>query len=180
MTVSRLAVAILAGALLPAPPVEARSSVWIRQSAGRNPVAAIGLGNGTSLTVTCVGGRDMGYQLDIRGPAAGLRPGRGQKVTLEGRRKVRFRVDTVTLLPGGLARLSSFGGYRGSTGDQSGTLEAIESIATARGPIRVSSGAFRLSAPSTGVQSAMAPVIKACGNLKMMIKRAEGREGELG
>lgn len=180
MMVSRPVVVILAGALLSAPPADARAPVWIRQSAGRNPVAAIGLGNGTSLTVTCIGGRDMGYQLDIRGPAAGLRPGRGQKVTLEGRRKVRFRVDSVTLLPGGLARLSSFGGYRGSTGDQSGTLEAIESLATAKGPIVVSRDRFRVVAPSAGVATAMAPVIRACGDLKKMIKRAEGREGELG
>lgn len=175
----RLVVAAMTVAVLAATSAEARAPVWIRQSSGPNPVAAIGLGNGASLTVTCIGGRDMGYQLDIRGPASGLRAGRGQTVTLEGRRKVRFRVDSVTLLPGGLARLSSFGGYRGSTGDQSGTLEAIESLVTARGPVIVSRDRFRIVAPSTGVSAAMAPLIRRCGDLKKMIKRAEGREGEV-
>ncbi|MDP1739272.1 MAG: hypothetical protein Q8L23_17745 [Caulobacter sp.] len=176
----RAAFALAVAAFLAASVSEARAPVWIRQSSGANPVAAIGLGKGASLTVTCIGGRDMGYRLDIRGPAGGLRAGRGQKITLEGRRKVRFRVDSVTLLPGGLARLSSFGGYRGSTGDQSGTLEAIESLATAKGPIVVGRDRFRIVAPSTGVAAAMAPLIKRCGDLKTMIKRAEGREGELG
>ena len=173
------AFAVTVAVFLAATATQARAPVWIRQSSGSNPVAAIGLGNGASLTVTCIGGRDMGYQLDIRGPAGGLRAGRGQQVTLEGRRKVKFRVDTVALLPGGLARLSSFGGYRGSTGDQSGTLEAIESLATAKGPIVVSRARFRIVAPSTGVAAAMAPLLKRCGDLKAMIKRAEGREGEL-
>lgn len=173
------ALGVTLAAVLAATATQARAPVWIRQSSGPNPVAAIGLGNGASLTVTCVGGRDMGYQLDIRGPAGGLRAGRGQPVTLEGRRKVKFRVDTVALVSGGLARLSSFGGYRGATGDQSGTLEAIESLATAKGPIVVSRARFRIVAPSTGVAAAMAPLLKRCGDLKAMIKRAEGREGEL-
>lgn len=175
----RATLVLAVAAFLAASATEARAPVWIRQSSGPNPVAAIGLGGGASLTVTCVGGRDMGYQLDIRGAAGGLRPGRGRQVTLEGRRKVKFRVDSVSLLPGGLARLSSFGGYRGSTGDQSGTLEAIQSLATASGPITVSLDRFRIVAPSTGVAAAMAPLIKRCGDLKRMIKRAEGREGEL-
>ncbi|MFA7262671.1 MAG: hypothetical protein WC068_06590 [Caulobacter sp.] len=168
-----LALVVMAGS------AGARGPVWIRQSAGKNPVAAIGVGGGSSISITCVTGRDPVYFLDVRGPATGLKAGRGVKAVIEGRRKVRFRFDRAVLEAGGRIRLSSHGGYRGSVGDQSGTLEAIESIATARGPIRVSSGAFRLSAPSTGVQSAMAPVIRACGDLKRMIKRAEGREGEI-
>lgn len=166
--------------VLAAGAADARGPIWIRQAAGRNPVAAIGNGAGSSISITCVTGRDPVYLLDVRGPAAGLRAGRGVKAVIEGRRKVKFRFDRASLEAGGQIRLISRGGYRGSTGDQSGTLEAIESIATAKGPIRIQSGAFGFTVPSFGVRSAMAPVIKACGDLKMMIKRAEGREGELG
>lgn len=159
---------------------DARGPVWVRQAAGRNPVAAIGNGAGSSISITCVTGRDPVYFLDVRGPAAGLKAGRGVKAVIEGRRKVRFRFDRAVPEAGGRIRLSSHGGYRGSVGDQSGTLEAIESIATAKGPIKISSGAFGFTVSSFGVQPAMAPVIRACGDLKTMIKRAEGREGELG
>lgn len=159
---------------------DARGPVWIRQGSGKNPSAAIGNGAGSSIGITCVTGRDPVYFLDVRGPAAGLKAGRSVKAVIEGRRKVKFRFDRAIAEPGGLIRLTSHGGYRGSVSDQSGTLEAIESIATAKGPIKVRSGAFGFTVSSAGVQSAMAPVIKACGNLKMMIKRAEGREGELG
>lgn len=177
----RVTGAVLAGMLVVgAGAADARGPVWIRQSAGKNPAAAIGDGAGSSIGITCVTGRDPVYFLDVRGPAAGLKAGRGVTAVIEGRRKVKFRFDRAVPEPGGRIRLTSQGGYRGSTGDQSGTLEAIESIATAKGPIKVRSGDFGFTVSSFGVQSAMAPVIRACGDLKMMIKRAEGREGELG
>lgn len=167
-----LASAILAGV------AEARGPVWISQP-GKNPAAGIGDGNGNSLSVTCLTGRDPVYILVARGPNRGLKAGRGIKAVIEGRRRIPFRFDSARIDPGNVLQLTSRGGYRGSTGDQSGTLEAIESIATAKGPIVVSSGAFRFSVSSFGVKSAMAPLIKKCGDLKKMIKRAEGREGEL-
>lgn len=169
----------LATLLASASQADARGSVWISQKAGRNPVAAIGDGKGSSISITCVTGRDPVYLLDIRGPARGLKAGRGVKAAIEGRKRIPFRVDSVVIEAGARARLTSRGGYRGSTGDQSGTLEAIESIATARSPIKFASGPFAFTVTSFGAASAMKPVIKACGDLKMMIKRAEGREGEL-
>ncbi len=78
-----------------------------------------------------------------------------------------------------MIQLTSRGGYRGSTGDQSGTLEAIESIRTAKGPITVASGAFRFTVTSFGAGAAMVPLVKRCGDIRKMIKRAEAREGEL-
>ena len=158
---------------------QARGPVWIKQAAGKNPVAAIGNGAGSSISITCMTGRDPVYVLDMRGPANGIKAGRGVKAIIEGRRRVPFRLDRVVLEAGGRARLSSQAGYRGSTGDQSGTLEAIESIATAKGPIRISSGPFRFTVSSFGVAGAMAPLVRKCGDLKTMIRRAEGREGEL-
>ncbi|MDP1630547.1 MAG: hypothetical protein Q8L66_03920 [Caulobacter sp.] len=162
-----------------ATPSQARAPVWLGQSGHGSPVASVTGGGGRSIAITCVGGANMGYFLVVKGPAGGLRAGRGVKVVVEGRRRIKLRVDRVAPLPGGLVRLSSFGGYRGSTGDQSGTLEAIESIRTSRGPITVTSGGFRVTVPATGVEAAMAPLVKQCGDLRKMIKRAEGREGEL-
>lgn len=177
----RLSVLFSAAALVAlflAGDADARGWVWIKQ-AGPNPVAAIGDGKGSSISVTCLSGRDPVDLLVARGPARGLKAGRGVKAVIEGRRRVPFRFDSVRLEPGGVAQLTSRAGYRGSTGDQSGTLEAIESMATARGPITVASGGFRFSVTSLGAKAAMAPLIKRCGNLKSMIKRAEAREGEL-
>lgn len=167
----------LAG-LVAAGAAQARGPIWISQ-AGRNPVAAIGDGKGSSISVTCLTGRDPAYLLVVRGPARGLKAGRGVKAVIEGRRRIPFRFDSARLDSGEVIQLSSRGGYRGSIGDQSGTLEAIESISTAKGPIIVASGAFRFTVTSFGVRSAMAPLIRKCGDLKKMIKRAEGREGEL-
>ncbi|MCF8504036.1 MAG: hypothetical protein K9G59_03915 [Caulobacter sp.] len=168
---------VLAG-LLAASATPAQASMWISQS-GRNPAAGIGDGKGSSVSVTCLAGRDPVYVLVVRGPARGLKPGRGIKAVIEGRRRVSFRFDSARLDPGGIIQLTSRGGYRGSTGDQSGTLEAIESIVSAKGPIMITVGGLRFSVSSLGVRWAMAPLIKACGDLKSMIKRAEAREGEL-
>lgn len=157
---------------------DARGSMWMTQ-AGKNPAAGIGDGKGNSLSVTCLTGRDPVYILVARGPNRGVKAGRGVKAVIEGRRRIPFRFDSARIDPGNVLQLTGRGGYRGSIGDQSGTLEAIEAIATAKGPITVSSGAFRFTVGSWGVKSAMAPLIRECGDLKKMIKRAEGREGEL-
>ena len=173
-----MAAFVLSG-LLVGSGAQARGWIWISQAAGRNPVAAIGDGRGSSVSIICVTGRNPVYVLDIRGPANGLKPGRGVEALVEGRRRVPFRLDRVVLEAGGRARLTSQAGYRGSIGDQSGTLEAIESIRTAKGPIRISSGSFRFTVSSFGAPSAMAPLTRKCGDPKMMIRRAEGREGKL-
>ncbi len=173
----RVAGGVLA-ALLVTVATQAHASMWISQS-GRNPAAGIGDGKGSSVSVTCLAGRDPVYVLVVRGPANGLKPGRGVKAVIEGRRRVSFRFDSARLDPGGIIQLTSRGGSRGSTGDQSGTLEAIEAITTARGPITVTVGGLRFSVSSMGVRWAMAPLIKTCGDLKTAIRRAEGREGEL-
>ena len=168
---------VLAG-LFAASATQARASMWISQTGG-NPAAGIGDGKGSSVSVTCLAGREPVYVLVVRGPARGLRAGRGVKAVIEGRRQVSFRFDSARLDPGGVIQLTSRAGYRGGTGDRSGTLQAIESISTAKGPITITSGDFRFSVSAFGVKWAMAPLIRKCGDLQRMIRRAEGREGEL-
>lgn len=139
-----------------------RGPFWIKQG-GRNPVAAIGNGAGASLSITCMPGRDPVYVLDIRGPARGLKPGRGVQAVIEGRERASFRLDRVTLDAGGQARMVGRVRSRGEGGDSSGMLQAIESVRMAKGPIGISSGSFRFTVSSRGVRSAMAPLVRKCG-----------------
>ena len=160
-------------------PSQAQAPTWIRQSSNGHPVAAIGVSGGISVTVFCYAKPTPRYVLVVKGPARGLTAGRSVNVRVEGRRKVKLRFDKVELAAVRNAILTTQGGSRGSTGDQSGALEAIEAIRTARKPITVTSGPFSVTVPATGVEAAMAPLVSRCGDIKKMIKRAEGREGEL-
>lgn len=169
---------LAAGVLATGTPSLVTAQEWIRQSDRGDPVAAIGLGAAGSITIICEARPTPAYRLQIRGPARGLKAGEGVVVRVHGRRKVKLRFDRVTLQPGGMALLSTHGATRGSTGDQSGALEAIEAIRTARDPITVVSGPFRVVAPAAGVDAAMEPLIRRCGRLGPLIKRAEGREGQ--
>jgi hypothetical protein len=68
---------------------------------------------------------------------------------------------------------------RGTTGDQPRALYSVEAIRAAKKPITVSSGPFSITVPETGAAEAIAPLEKACGDVKGMAKRAEGRFGEV-
>lgn len=153
--------ALLAGATT----ADARGWVWISQTAGRDPVAAIGDDHGSSLSVTCLGGPRPTYVLVVDGPMAGLRPGRGLLTVIEGRRPVALRLDGVRLPYRGVVQLTG-------RGDDRAVLQAIQALYEAKGPIVVSSGAFRFSVSSLGVRWAMAPVIRRCGDLPTLLRRA--------
>jgi hypothetical protein len=157
---------------------QARAPTWIRQSNNGHPAAAIGVSGGISVTVFCYAKPSPRYVLVVKGPARGLQAGRSVATRVEGRKKIKLRFDKVELAAGN-AILTTQGGSRGSTGDQSGALEAIEAIRTAKKPITVTSGPFSVTVPATGVEAAMAPLVSRCGDIRKMIKRAEGREGEL-
>ena len=168
-----LGAAFLAMTLAAAPP-----AAWTTRIYKGNPVATVGDAR-ASMTVVCFAGRDPMYALVVSGSANGVRPGEAVKATVDGRRRVTLRFRHATREDGGVARLSTFAGYRGSTGDQSGTLEALESIRTARRPITVSSRSFSITVPSTGAEAAFVALETRCGRIKPMIKRAEAREGEI-
>lgn len=177
MTRSAFAVAVALAAL--ATPSLARAPSWIPQSDKGNPVAAIGVGGGTSIHVLCYARPRPLYELFVKGPARGLKPGRGIVGRVRGKQNIKVRFDRVELAPGGMAVLTVQGGVRGTTGDQPRALYSIEAIRSARKPITVSSGPFSITVPATGVEAAMAPLEKACGDVKKMARRAEGRFGEL-
>jgi hypothetical protein len=157
----------------------AGDAAWVKHTYKGEPVAIVGRADAASIVIMCKPTPNPTYTLVVSGPAGGLAPGRAVKAHVEGGRGVTLRFKQVTREPGGLARLISFGGSRGSLGDQSGTLEALEYIRTAKDHISVVSGGFRVLFPSTGVAAAMAPLEARCGPIKPMIKKAEGREGEL-
>lgn len=171
-----VAVALALAAL--ATPSLARAPTWIPQSDRGNPVAAIGVGGGTSISVFCYARPSPRYVLVVKGPARGLKPGRGVVGRVQGRQNIKVRFDRVELTPGGLAVLTVQGGVRGTIGDQPRALYSIEAIQSAKKPITVSSGPFSITVPATGAAEAIAPLEKACGDLKAMAKRAEGRAGE--
>jgi hypothetical protein len=178
--VRRLAPVAFAGALLAAAaPGQARAPTWIPQSSNGNPVAAIGVGGGTSIQIFCYARPSPRYVLVVKGPARGLKPGRGVIGRVQGKQSIKVRFDRVELAPGGLAVLTVQGGLRGTTGDQPRALYSIEAIRAAKKPITVSSGPFSITVPATGAEAAIAPLEKACGDVKAMAKRAEGRFGEL-
>ncbi len=171
---------IVAAALLAmAAPTQARAPTWIPQSSNGNPVAAIGVGGGTSITVICYARPSPRYVLVVKGPARGLKPGRSVVGRVQGKSSIKVRFDRVELAPGGLAVLTVQGGLRGTTGDQPRALYSIEAIRAAKTPITVSSGPFSITVPATGAAAAIAPLEKACGDVKTMAKRAEGKAGEL-
>ena len=162
-----------------AAPTQARAPTWIPQSSDGNPVAAIGIGGGTSVHVFCYARPSPRYVLVVKGPARGLKPGLGVMGRVQGKSTVKVRFDRVELAPGGLAVLRVQGGLRGTTGDQPRALYSIEAIRAAKTPITVSSGPFSITVPQTGAAAAIAPLEKACGDVKGMAKRAEGRFGEV-
>ena len=162
-----------------AAPTQARAPTWIPQSSDGNPVAAIGIGGGTSVHVFCYARPSPRYVLVVKGPARGLKPGLGVMGRVQGKSTVKVRFDRVELAPGGLAVLTVQGGLRGTTGDQPRALYSIEAIRAAKTPITVSSGPFSITVPQTGAAAAIAPLEKACGDVKGMAKRAEGRFGEV-
>lgn len=164
---------------LAALPSQARAPTWIRQSSNGNPVAAIGVGGGTSIQVFCYARPSPRYVLVVKGPARGLKPGRGIVGRVQGKSSIKVRFDHVELAPGGLAVLTVQGGQRGTTGDQPRALYSIEAIRAARKPITVTSGPFSVTVPETGAAAAIAPLEKACGDVKGMARRAEGRFGEV-
>lgn len=172
-------VALACGAAFAAGPSQARAPTWIPQSSNGNPVAAIGVGGGTSIQVFCYARPSPRYVLVARGPARGLKPGLGVMGRVQGKSTVKVRFDRVELAPGGLAVLTVQGGLRGTTGDQPRALYSIEAIRAAKTPITVSSGQFRITVPETGAAAAIAPLEKACGDVKGMARRAEGRFGEV-
>lgn len=155
-------------ALVWATAAEARGWVWISQTAGKDPVAAIGDDHGSSLSITCKGGRAPAYVLAVDGPMASLKPGRGQLTVIEGRRTVALRLDAVRLPYRGVVHLTG-------NGRDIATLRAIEAIYQAKGQIAVSSGTFRFSVSSLGVRWAMAPVIRRCGDPTELIRRTLAR-----
>lgn len=164
----RLAGLVCLVALGLAPPADARGWVWISQTAGRDPVAAIGDDHGSSLSIACVGGARPAYELVIDGPMGSLRPGRGLLAVIEGQGPVALRLDAVRLPYRGVVQLTG-------RGDDLATLRAIDSVYRAKGPIVVSSGPFRFSVGSLGVRWAMAPVIRRCGDPAALIRRAQAR-----
>jgi hypothetical protein len=174
-----LPVSVAATLLAAALPTQARAPTWIPQSSNGNPVAAIGVGGGTSITVTCYARPSPRYVLVVKGPARGLKPGRGVVGRVQGKSSIKVRFDRVELAPGGLAVLTVQGGLRGTTGDQPRALYSIEAMRAAKKPITVSSGPFSITVPETGAAAAIAPLEKVCGDVKAMAKRAEGRFGEL-
>lgn len=171
--------AITALAAFAALPGQARAPTWIPQSSNGNPVAAIGVGGGSSITVTCYARPSPRYVLVVKGPARGLKPGRGVVGRVQGKQNIKVRFDRVELAPGGIAVLTVQGGLRGTTGDQPRALYSIEAIRAAKKPITVSSGPFSITVPETGAAAAIARLEKACGDVKGMAKRAEGRFGEV-
>ena len=156
--------------LMVATGAQARGWMWISQTAGRDPVAAIGDDHGSSLSITCKGGRAPTYILTVDGPMASLRPGPGQLTVIEGRRPVALRLDAVRLPYRGVVHLTG-------EGRDLATLRAIEAIYQAKDRITVSSGTFRFSVGSLGVRWAMAPVIRRCGDPTALIRRAQTRPG---
>lgn len=160
-------------------PTAARAPTWIPQSQNGNPVAAVGVGGGTSISVFCYARPTPRYVLVVKGPARGLKPGQGVVGRVEGKSNRKVRFDRVELAPGGLAVLTIQGGVRGTTGDQPGALYAIDAIRKADKPIKVSSGPFAVTVPATGAKAAMERLVKACGDPRVLAKRAEGRAGEL-
>jgi hypothetical protein len=162
-----------------AAPSQARAPTWIPQSSNGNPVAAISVGGGTSIQVFCYARPSPRYVLVVKGPARGLKPGLGVMGRVQGKSTVKVRFDRVELAPGGLAVLTVQGGLRGTTGDQPRALYSVEAIRAAKKPITVSSGPFSITVPETGAAAAIAPLEKACGDVKGMAKRAEGRFGEV-
>lgn len=172
-------ISVVTALLAMALPTQARAPTWIPQSSNGNPVAAIGVGGGTSLQVFCYARPSPRYVLVVRGPARGLKPGLGVMGRVQGKQSIKVRFDRVELAPGGLAVLTVQGGLRGTTGDQPRALYSIEAIRAAKTPITVSSGPFSITVPATGAAAAIAPLEKACGDVKTMAKRAEGKAGEL-
>lgn len=153
-------------ALACAPAAEARGWVWISQTAGRDPVAAIGDDHGSSLSITCTGGRAPAYVLVVDGPMARLKPGPGVLTVIEGQKPVALRLDAVRLPYRGVVQLTG-------RGADLATLRAIESIYLAKGRIAVSSGTLQFSVNSLGVRWAMAPVIRRCGDPTTLVRRLE-------
>ena len=172
-------VMLATAAAFAAAPAQARAPTWIPQSSNGAPVAAIGVGGGTSIQVFCYARPSPRYVLVVKGPARGLKPGLGVMGRVQGKSSVKVRFDRVELAPGGLAVLTVQGGLRGTTGDQPRALYSIEAIRAAKTPIIVSSGPFSITVPETGAAAAIAPLEKACGDVKGMAKRAEGRFGEV-
>lgn len=172
-------VALACGAAFAAGPSQARAPTWIPQSSNGNPVAAIGVGGGISIQVFCYARPSPRYVLVARGPARGLKPGLGVMGRVQGKSTVKVRFDRVELAPGGLAVQTVQGGLRGTTGDQPRALFSIEAIRAAKTPVTVSSGPFSITVPETGAAAAIAPLEKACGDVKGMARRAEGRFGEV-
>jgi len=172
-------VVLACGAAFAAGPSQARAPTWIPQSSNGNPVSAIGVGGGTSIQVFCYARPSPRYVLVAMGPARGLKPGLGVMGRVQGKSTVKVRFDRVELAPGGLAVRTVQGGLRGTTGDQPRALFSIEAIRAAKTPITVSSGPFSITVPETGAAAAIAPLEKACGDVKGMARRAEGRFGEV-
>lgn len=176
-----IALGAAAALLVSALPSQARAPSWIRQLSNGNPVAAIGVGvgGGTSIQVFCYAKPSPRYVLVVKGPARGLKPGQGIVGKVQGRQTIKVRFDRVELAPGGIAVLTVQGGLRGTIGDQPRALYSIEAIRAAKKPITVMSGPFSITVPETGAEAAIAPLEKACGDVKTMAKRAEGKAGEL-
>ena len=161
----RLGGLLCLSALAAATAAEARGWVWISQTAGRDPVAAIGDDHGSSVSITCQGGRAPRYLLTVDGPVSRLKPGPGVLTVVEGRASVAVRLDAVRLPARGVIQLTG-------DGRDLATLRAIEAIYRAKGPITISSGIFQFSVNSLGVRWAMGPVIRRCGDPATLIRRA--------
>lgn len=148
---------------------------WTSRTIGKEPVAEINAGGGTAMTVGCFAAFPS-YHLAITGPANGLRPGHGIKGEVRGRQTVKLRFREVSVDAAGRATLTTSGGGRGSIGDQSGALYALEAIRTAKKPVTITAGSFSATLPAAGAEAAFAPLVARCGALKPMANRAWHRE----
>lgn len=156
-----------------AAPAIAQAPMWKREGAVARPSAGVKSG-GAAILIACHPKPAPVYILLARGPANGLKSGRGVSGRVEGRRNIKVRFDSAEVA-WGIATLKVQGGTRGTIGDQPRALYAVDAIRDARKPIVISSGAFRVMLPATGVKPAMEPLIKACGDPAKLAKRAEGR-----
>lgn len=148
---------------------------WVGRTSNGKPVASISLAGGVGVVVLCDPGQPS-YSFVVGGPANGLRAGEEVMGEVRGRKTVKLRFWRVEVDPKGRATLTTSGGARGSLGDQSGALYALEAIRTAQTPIVIRSGGFSVAIPQTGAEAAFAPLVARCGALKPMADRAWHRE----
>lgn len=162
-----------AASLLAAAPAAAADPVWVRQNSAAGPIAAIGLANGVGVSVLCRAG-EPAYSLLVIGPANGQKPGESVTGWVEGAHAVKLRFSRVTV-DGDKARIATAGGLRGTTGDQSGALYAIEAIRAATKTVTIRLEAFSVTVPASGVAEAFVPLVEKCGSIKKMADTARAK-----